>query len=113
MVSVIGARRCSMQVRDPSSREHVHDANLVDVNGPIRETVFDPLHRGLIQAHGFVMGYPGIPGRQVQSLLPARKTRYSALGAFGSVGQSAMTASLVMNGGPARRASASFSLSVD
>src|ERR1700728_4128705 len=33
---------------------------------------------------GSSCGYPDIPGRQVQSLLPARKIRYSAFGSFGS-----------------------------
>ena len=39
----------------------------------------------------------------------ARKIRYSALGFFGFAGQSAITAPLVINIGPARKASAIFS----
>src|SRR5215831_21245826 len=58
---------------------------------------------------GSSCGYPGTAGRQLHSFVPFRRTRYSPPGV---AGQSRIVASFVMNGGPALRASAIFSLSV-
>src|SRR5215471_18303456 len=58
---------------------------------------------------GSSCGYPGTAGRQVHSFVPLRRTRYSPPGV---AGQSRIVAFFVMNGGPALRAPAIFSLSV-
>jgi hypothetical protein len=58
---------------------------------------------------GSSCGYPGIAGRHVHSFAPWRRSLYSPPGADG---QSTTVASMVMNAGPARSASAIFSASV-
>src|SRR6266404_602321 len=58
---------------------------------------------------GSSCGYAGNAGRHAHSLVPLRSTRYSPPWVDG---QSRMVAFLVMNAGPARNASATFSESV-
>src|ERR1700730_3117075 len=68
VISVIGTRGCAMEVRDPRSGEHVHYTNLFDVRR--RSARLSLIHCiDVLSKHiGSSWGYPGIPGRHVQSL---------------------------------------------
>jgi hypothetical protein len=43
VIGVVGTLRCSMQVWNPRARVHVHNADLINVYGPVGQAVLDPL----------------------------------------------------------------------
>src|SRR6516162_1289373 len=74
---------------------------------PARLCLTQPMKAGSKQP-GSSWSYPGKAGRQLHSLVPFRRERYSPPGV---AGQSRIVAFLVINVGPARRASAILSAS--